>query len=445
VKRALLTCLLTANAWAQPDAVVYQGALMDDGGQPVDATVDLYFKIYSTATGGAPSWEQDVLGVVVERGLFTVELALSAADLPQDDLWLGVAVNDEAQEMAPRPRVAWAPWAYLCDDTGALGTLAAAQAQRRVTGGCSGGDAIRAVNADGSVDCEPDDTGSGGAVTSLSAGTGLDGNVTTGNVILDVTAGDGLTVASDVLAAAFAGPGSLGSVARSDHGHGAAYFADGGFTSCGVDDKAYGLDPGTGDVLCTFDQRYTYFPGTNLQMLAGNQLDTANDLFLPPGGLTLAGSYAFTFPRSGYTMIHPVEFNTHDSGDTGYFASASAGSANAGGAVNITAAIDVPDLVHVSSVTVFFYEEIESDDLVCTFDVIDRLTGNFTSPGGATGTCPGFACGVTNSTILPDVIVDNSRYAYVARCFMFSTNNPGFVNIQLYGYRIAYEMTEIRR
>jgi hypothetical protein len=345
--------------------------------------------------------------------------------------------------MTPRQRLAWAPWAYKCDDVGALGVLAATDTQRRVTGSCAGGDAIRAVNADGTVECEPDDTGSVGGVSSLSVGFGLSGNVTTGNVILDVAAGAGLTVAQDTLAANFAGSGSIAAVARSDHGHGAAYVADGGFTSCAVDQKVYSIDPSVGDVLCSFDQRNTYFAGSNLQMLPGNVLDTLDDVFLPFGASSLAGSYGFSFPRQSYYMIHPAEFDTHDSGDIYYSVSASDGTTSPGAAVYLTAGVHLPDLAHITSVTVFFSESAVSDDLICTLDVVDRLNGTFTSPGGATTTCPGFACGTTSSTILPDVTVDNSLYAYVARCYMYE---PGAgSNVSLYGYRIGYEMTEIRR
>lgn len=76
--------------------------------------------------------------------------------------------------------------------------------QRRVSSSCTAGSSIRAINADGSVTCEPDDD-SGGDITSVTAGTGLTGGGTSGSVTVNV---------------AFAGTGSATTAARSDHSHG---------------------------------------------------------------------------------------------------------------------------------------------------------------------------------------------------------------------------------
>jgi len=442
VRRPLLALLCAGTALAQPGTVVYQGYLADAAGVPTSATVDLYFKIYTAQSGGTAIWEQDSSGVVVADGLFSVELVISESDLSQTDLWLGVAVNDESMEMDPRQRLAWVPWARVCGDALALGTVPAAQTQLRVTGTCSGGDTIRVVNADGTVACEPDDLGGAGAVTSLTAGMGLTNNQTTGSVVMDVAAGAGLTVASDTLAANLAGSGSLNTVARSDHAHGTAYFAAGGLGPCAVDDKVYAIDPALGDVYCSIDQRNTYFAGTNLQMLPGNLLDTQDDIFLAPGGAVIAGQFEFTGPRLAFYTVHPADFDTQDSGDTSYSNSAGSGSSPALVGVSISALIDLPDLVHISQVTVFFNEADAANELSCTLDVIDRVTGALTTPGGATTTCPGVPCGLTSSAIFPDVVVDNLAYAYVARCYLYATAAGG---VTLYGYRVGYEVTEIRR
>ncbi len=87
--------------------------------------------------------------------------------------------------------------------TGSVGAAAIdpTQLQRRIAGACIGGQAVRAVNVDGSVACEPVGGGAGD-ISGVSAGAGLNGGGVAGDVTLAVT---------------FAGPGTNATVARSDH------------------------------------------------------------------------------------------------------------------------------------------------------------------------------------------------------------------------------------
>jgi hypothetical protein len=78
--------------------------------------------------------------------------------------------------------------------------------QSRVTGTCTSGNAMRQINQDGTVICEP--IGVGGDITAVTAGSGLTGGGTSGDVTLDVD---------------FAGTGSAATAARSDHNHDTLY------------------------------------------------------------------------------------------------------------------------------------------------------------------------------------------------------------------------------
>ena len=75
--------------------------------------------------------------------------------------------------------------------------------QARVTGTCPAGESIRAIGSAGAVTCEPDDVGTGD-ITAVTAGAGLTGGGSSGGVSVSAN---------------FGGSGSAATVARSDHTH----------------------------------------------------------------------------------------------------------------------------------------------------------------------------------------------------------------------------------
>jgi hypothetical protein len=73
----LLAAVSTADV---PRLINYQGILTDSGGQPVDGSHDLTFKIYPDSGAATPAlWTEQHLGVDVDDGLFNVILGSNTA------------------------------------------------------------------------------------------------------------------------------------------------------------------------------------------------------------------------------------------------------------------------------------------------------------------------------------------------------------------------------
>jgi hypothetical protein len=184
-------------------AFTYQGQL-ESSGEPVNQTCAMAFRLYEQETGDSQVGSPISTTVPVADGLFTVPLDFGSAAFDGDARWLGIQVQcpgDAAyadlgrQALTAAPYAlyaAGAPWTGLSsvpagfadgvDDTGGASYTAGAgltlddtefsvvtsTIQARVAGDCGAGYAIRHVNADGGVVCEPDDD------TTYTAGAGLD-------------------------------------------------------------------------------------------------------------------------------------------------------------------------------------------------------------------------------------------------------------------------------
>jgi hypothetical protein len=217
----------------QGTGFTYQGRLTD-GTAPANGSYDFRLVLFDAATGGTqvgPALTRD--DVAVADGLFSIVLDFGPVfDGRRRFLEIGV-----------RPGTATGPFTPLAPRQELTPTPATTFSATAPWSGLSG---VPAGFADGV------DNDSGGTVTSISAGAGLQG---------------GPITTTGTLSVAFAGNGTAATVARSDHNHDASYVRNATTPQTGV---SFNIDgTGTSGILAAATQfnlgadRILANPGTN--------------------------------------------------------------------------------------------------------------------------------------------------------------------------------------
>jgi len=114
ISHFLMLIAFTSILFAQPTTISYQGILTDDEGNPLTETKNIRFDIYQTATLGSSIWNETHSNVVVDGGLFNVELgsvsAFGSLSFAQE-LWLEITVDGTALT----PRIAFNASSYALE------------------------------------------------------------------------------------------------------------------------------------------------------------------------------------------------------------------------------------------------------------------------------------------------------------------------------------------